>query len=327
MRVAVTGAQGFVGMNVVRKLAIGSHDVLAVGRNELDVWVRAFLSDIEYRVAWRRADLRQRGALAHSLATDAVDVLIHAAVITATTSDVERGESLDIVAVNVGGTMEALDAARLHRCRRFVYVSSPSAIGQVDATGPLREDVVTNPDTLYGITKRASEQLVERYGTIHDLSTVSARISQPYGPGERATPSRLRTSPIYEWVQAARRGAPLVTGPRDAARDWTYVDETARGLVMLGTAPKVAHPLYHLGVGKQASVGEVLDILRAAYPDLTWDDRPDAPGLNPNIAGPVRRSPLSSDRLTTEFGWKPSIDIEEGMRRYLSWIERSSSAS
>jgi nucleoside-diphosphate-sugar epimerase len=259
-----------------------------------------------------------------ALRSDDFDALVHAAVITATTREVERDDSLDIVAVNIGGTIDALDVARLHHCRRCVYVSSPSAVGPVQIQQPLGEDIATAPDTLYGITKRASEQLVERYGIIHGLSTVSVRISQPYGPGERATPSRLRTSPIHEWVYAARAGAKLLTGPRDAARDWTYVSDTARGIMTLATSPSVTYPLYHLGLGSDVTVGEVLDVLRRTYLDLSWDSRADAPELNPNIAGPQRRWPLDCSRFATEFGWSPATGIEDGMRRYLDWVAASS---
>jgi nucleoside-diphosphate-sugar epimerase len=102
------------------------------------------------------------------------------------------------------------------------------------------------------------------------------------------------------------------------------VSDTAHGILTLATAPSLAHPLYHLGLGREVSVGEVLDLLRRAYRDLTWDSRSDAPGLNPNIAGLPRRQPLDCTRFATEFGWAPTIGIEDGMRRYLDWVAASS---
>lgn len=319
MRCVVTGALGFVGLNLVRRLAARGLDVIAVGRREPDEWVTRFLRDERQRVAFRVADLAVPGALQSALDTEQLDVLIHAAVITATTGQVERDASLAIVATNVGGTMEALDVARRHGVSRFVYVSSPSAIGNVAPDMALDENVETHPTTIYGITKRASEQLTRRYGEIHGLSTVSARIAQPYGPGERATPSRARTSPIQEWLVAASSGERLITGPVDVSRDWTHIDDTARGIELLATAPVLRHDLYHVNRAELVSVGEVVALLRAAFPDLTTDERDDAPGLNPNIAGPARRRPLDNSRFVAELGWAPDTGIDQGMGRYLGW--------
>jgi nucleoside-diphosphate-sugar epimerase len=319
VRIVVTGAMGFVGLNVTRGLARRGHDVIAVGRQMPDEWVTRYLDDVRDRVEYRVADLQVAGSLTDKLADDEFDVFVHAAVITATTARVERDDALPLVAVNVGGTMESVDVARRHDASRFVYVSSPSAIGEVAHDGPLNEDTVTNPTTIYGITKRTSEQLVRRYGEIHGISTVSARIAQPYGPGERATRSRLRTSPIYEWLVDATNGDCLVTGPLSVGRDWTYIDDTVRGIDILATAQTLRHDMYHLNRNVHVRVEEVIDLLRSEFSELQIDDRPETESLNPNIAGPSRRWPLDNRRIADEFGWAPSTTIAEGMSRYLDW--------
>lgn len=319
MKCVVTGAIGFVGLNVTRALAREGHDVIAVTRREPDEWATRFLQDSGGRVTFRLADVSVAGALNAALAEEQLDVFIHAAVITATTARVERDEPLRIVDVNVGGTMAALDAARRRNAARFIYVSSPAAIGDVSLDSPLNEETVANPTTIYGITKRASEQLVRRFAELHDLRAASVRIAQPYGPGERATPSRPRTSPIYEWLVAASAGETLVTGPMGVGRDWTYVDDTARGIVTIATGAAPRDELYHLNRRQQALVGDVIGVLRDRYPGFNIDDRPEAPGLNPNIAGTSRRAPMDNRRFEREYGWAPSIDIAEGMRRYLDW--------
>ena len=319
MGVLVTGAHGFVGLNVVRTLAESGVRVFALGRREPDAWVRRFLAGVEDQVDHRIADLTQPGQLARALTHHDVNAVVHAAVVTATTPEVEREQAAWIVAVNTAGTVEALELAVAKGARRFVYVSSPSALGTIlPEGGPVDEHVVPRPESIYGITKLASEGLTHRYGQMHDLSTVSVRIAQPYGPGERPTPSRLRTSPIYEWLRDASRGLRLPTGPLGRARDWTYIDETARGIATLAVAEELPHDLYHLSYGQAVTVGEVIELLRGRYPQLTIDEQP-APGtLNPNIAGP-NRPPLDSTRFAADFGWSPQVTIEEGMRAYLDW--------
>jgi putative ATPase len=245
--------------------------------------------------------------------------LVHAAVVTATTLEVEKREAARIVHVNMGGTVEALEAARSAGARGFVYVSSPSTIGDSPPGTEMDESVPKYPGSLYGITKDASEEITRRYGVIHDLSVASVRIAQPYGPGERATASRVRTSPIYEWLLDAQAGRELAAGPLDRARDWTYIDDTARGIAELATASQLQHDLYHLGCGSQITVGEVIEQIRIAYPDVNWTEDPSLDALNPNIAGTGGRKPLDCSRFQREFGWVPATGIEEGMRRYLEW--------
>lgn len=319
MGIVVTGAHGFVGLNVTRALAESGVLVYAVGRREPDAWVLRFLAPVATLVEHCVADVAQPGQLVCALPDADVEAIVHAAVVTATTPEVEREQAAWIVTVNTGGTVEALELARARRARRFIYISSPSAIGTLPSgDASIDERVIARPETLYGITKLASEGLTRRYGQVHELSTASVRIAQPYGPGERATPSRPRTSPLYEWLRDAARGLCLPTGPLDRGRDWTYIDDTAHGIAALATAETIRHDLYHLGYGRQVTVGQVIDQLRARYPQLELDETPPAGLLNPNIAG-ASRPPLDSTRFASEFGWSPETSIEDGMGRYLDW--------
>lgn len=317
--IVVTGAHGFVGLNVVRTLAVAGAEVIAIGRNEPDRWVTAFLRDVSEQVTYARADLSQPGSLQFAVGDREVDAVVHAAVVTATVPQTEREEALRIVSVNIGGTMEALDLVRTKNVQRFVYVSSPSAIGDAIPDVVMDESVLKHPASLYGITKDASEELARRFGEIHDLSVVSVRIAQPYGPGERATSSRLRTSPIYEWLLSAEGGDPLITGSLDRGRDWTYIDDTANAIATCSEADALQHDLYHLGLGESVSIGSVVDEIRKVYPGIEINDDPNHPELNPNISGSAQRRPLDTSRFRAEFGWAPETGIAEGMTRYLAW--------
>lgn len=318
MAIVVTGAHGFVGLNVVKTLAEQGQTVVAVGRSAADEWVSSFLdgtSDVHHVVA----DVSRPGELAGAIKGFDVEAIIHAAVVTATTLQVEKDDAARIIHVNTGGTIEALEAARIGGASRFVYVSSPSAIGDASTDGDMDESVPKHPESLYGISKDASEEIVRRYGKLHDLSVASVRISQPYGPGERATSSRIRTSPIYEWLLDAQAGRTLPSGPFSRARDWTFIDDTARGIAELATADTLQYDLYHLSLGGQITVGEVVELIKSEFSGVDVNQEPSPDDLNPNISGPSGRKPLDSSRFASEFGWSPSIRIEEGMRRYLDW--------
>ena len=318
MKVVVTGGRGFVGLNVVLELARRGIDVWAVDRGPRDRWVDLFLADQSEFVRHLSVDLSVEGDLAASDIPDEIDAVVHAAVVTATTEEVERRDARDIVDSNVGGTIEALGVSVSHGASRFVYVSSPSAIGDALVGEQVDESVIAHPTSLYGITKLASEQIVGRWADLHDLEAASVRIAQPYGPGERATGSRVRTSPIWEWLRDATDRKVLPTGPLDRARDWTYVAETAEGIVRVATAPEIPHRLYHLGVGVQSTVRSVTDALGNAFGELDLDLDPAPDALNPNISGPGR-PPLDNRRFAGDFGWVPETTMADGMDRYIEW--------
>jgi nucleoside-diphosphate-sugar epimerase len=318
MEVLVTGGRGFVGMNIARALARRGARVYVADRGPYDSWVSTFLADESASIEHLTIDLSKHGDLDKSLSTVSLDAVVHAAVVTATTEAVERSDARDIVDSNVGGTVEALQVAVSRRATKFIYVSSPSAIGDLVGVETVDESIVPHPSSLYGITKYASEQIVERWANLYDLAAASVRIAQPYGPGERATGSRMRTSPIWEWLRDAPLGGKLATGPLDQARDWTYVEETADGVARMVFAESLSHRLYHLGTGSQVTVGDVIAQLSKRFPTIECDLEPLAADLNPNISGPGR-SPLDVRRFASDFGWKPQISIEDGMERYIAW--------
>lgn len=324
MAILVTGGLGFVGINVVRALAGAGETVACADLVPPDEAARRFLAPVAGRVIHVSADLTVRGALAAAVAASgvALDGVIHAAALTATTLAVERDSAGLLVATNLGGTMEALELAAAHRCRRFVYVSSSAAIGPVaDLRAPLDEVHPAAPVALYGQTKLASENLCRRYATLTGLSVVAVRIAQPYGPMERRTGTRVRTSPIHEWVAAALAGDELLVGDPSVARDWTAVDDTARGLILALRAPSPRHDLYHLGVGRAFPVGAIVAALRDHFPDLRirTDIAADDPALNPNVAPGALRGPFTIDRVRDDLGFAPQYDLASGLARYIAW--------
>ena len=130
MPTLVTGGLGFVGINLVRTLAAEGETVLCADYVTPDEPSRRFLAPVAERVVHLTADLTARGALAAAVAEAGVspDGIIHAAALTAMTLAVERDAAGLLVATNIGGTMEALELAAAHGCRRFVYVSSAAAL-------------------------------------------------------------------------------------------------------------------------------------------------------------------------------------------------------
>jgi nucleoside-diphosphate-sugar epimerase len=316
-RVLVTGAAGFVGVNVARALGVRGHRVVAFDHRGPDAAARSFAGE----AVWLSGDVRDREPLEAGLRTHAVDTVVHAAAVTATTPEWEHDRARDVLAVNILGTVAALEAAHAADVRRVVVVSSTSALGSGYQDGqPIPEEAPAAPADLYGISKLAMEGVARRLGALCGLEVAAVRLAQPYGPMERPSPDRAALSPVADWMAAAAAGRPLTTPSLAIAKDWTYVEDTAAGFVCLVEAEaRLRHAVYNLGSGTTVTVGEVLDAIAAAWPGTRVRVTPDA-AHNPNLDPTRTRGPLSVVRLQEELGFHPRFDIRSGIAAYAAWL-------
>ena len=318
--VLVTGAVGFVGVNVTRALLARGHHVVAYDHRAPDDAARRFLSPYAAALTWLEGDVRDPAPLAAAMRAHRVDAVVHAAAVTATTPEWERERARAVLAVNLGGTVAVLEAAHAAAIPRVVVVSSTAALGPGYRDGaPIPEAAPAAPADLYGISKHAVELAAARLGALHGLEVAAVRIAQPYGPMERPSPDRAALSPIAEWVEAAAAGQPLRTPSLEVAKDWTFVEDIATGFALLVEAGCLRHPLYNLGGGVNVTVGEVMAAIRRVWPAAEVVVTADGPA-NPNLDASRRRGPLEVVRLRDELGFRPRFDITQGIERYGAWM-------
>lgn len=316
-RVLVTGAAGFVTLNVVRALAARGHEVVAFDRRPPDDAARSYAGSA---VRWVVGDVREADVLGRAFKTSAAEVVVHGAAVTATTPEWERERAADVLGVNVLGTINTLGAAHAAGVRRAIVVSSASAIGPRESGESfIPEGAPAAPRDLYGISKRTLEMVAERLAALHSLPVVSVRLSQPYGPMERPSPDRAALSPIAEWITAAQEGRFLTTPSLEITKDWIYVDDVAEAFARLVEARELRHTLYNLGLGESVSVGQVMEHIRRAWPRIEVSVMPNW-RPNPNLAGDRLRPPLAMTRLAEDVGFRPQFSIERGIARYAGWV-------
>jgi nucleoside-diphosphate-sugar epimerase len=321
-RVLVTGAAGFVTLNITRALAARGHDVVALARRPPDDAARAYVGAA---VRWSVGDVREPDVLGRALKTSAAEVVVHGAAVTATTPEWERDRAGDVFGVNVLGTINALAAAHAAGVRRVIVLSSASAVGPREAGEAfIPEGAPAAPRDLYGISKRTLEMVAERLAALHELPLVMVRLSQPYGPMERPSPDRAALSPIADWVTAAQEGRFLTTPSVEITKDWIYVDDVAEAFARLVEARELRHTLYNLGLGESVSVREVMDHIRRAWPRIEVSVMPSW-RPNPNLSGDRVRPPLEMTRLAEDVGFRPEFSIERGIARYAAWLRGEAS--
>ena len=213
-----------------------------------------------------------------------------------------------------------MELARTQRVSRFVYVSSGAVYGRaLPGDQTLNEETPPAPENLYGITKFASEMITRRYGELHGISTVSVRLSTPYGPMERVTGHRAVMSVFYDWTGRAVRGENITAEDLDQGRDYTYVADIADGIRTVLDAPSLSHGLYNITTGIWVTYQEILDRLVEVSP-ATQIDTPAAGSAN---AGAYSRGPLSSHRLSNDLQWTPKYGLKAGLADYIKWRKDS----
>ena len=322
MATLVTGGTGFVGSNIVKRLALSGHPVVCLDINEPDRLLQDYWEEAASQVIFLRRDIRNWGEVERVGESEAIDKIVHAAVFTATRSEVETLRSREIVDINVTGTTNMLELARIHKVSRFVYVSSGSVYGTVPSNQPpVAEDRNPEPRTLYAITKYASELLTRRYGEVHGFSTASTRLSSPYGPMERVTGHRDLMSVMYRWTGKVARGEEVPADNLGAGMDFTYVADTAAGVQAVLEAPNLPNDVYNVTAGVWLSLGDVLAELRRLSPTTrTVEGGGGGPGIR---SLQPSRPPMSNQRLRQDLGWKPRYDLSSGLAEYLRWRQEA----
>ena len=319
MSVLVTGGTGFVGIHVTAQLAESGESVVAFSaEGELDDVARDFLGPARERVTCVKGDVLDLDTLLATMDRHGADRVIHGAAITAI-GDLEPEAARQAALVNVGGTATVLEAARLAGVKRFVHLSSASVYGAADPAIPLEEDAALGPRGIYGITKRAGEELVHRYFELFGMDGAVLRLSAPYGPLERPNPLRTVMSPVFHWCRAALNGEEVELA-EDLVRDLTYVSDTARCVVLAFLKPDLKHLVYNASCGENLRFSDILAALARVRSDFRF--RLSEGGTLASFFRDSLRGPLSMRRAREDLAFVPQYDIESGLSRYLRWLER-----
>ena len=322
MATLVTGGTGFVGANIVKDLANNGHDVVSFDINGPDQLLQQFIGEAASKITFIQGDIVDSASIQLLGQGHQIDKIVHAAVYTVNRTALEIERSRDVIAINLEGTANLLELARTQKVRRFVYVSSGAAYGTaLPSDQTLNEETPPAPDNLYGITKFSSEMITRRYGELHGLSTVSVRLSTPYGPMERVTGYRAVMSVFYDWIGRAVSGTTI--NPRDLAggRDYIYISDIANGIRTVLDATSLPHNLYNLTTGIWVTYQQILDAVVELSPETVFEVPPSRPA--DSVGEGYSRGPLSGHRLFEDLGWTPKFELKEGLADYIKWRKYS----
>jgi nucleoside-diphosphate-sugar epimerase len=298
--ILVTGAAGLIGNKVRQMLEERGDRVVAIDR----------LTGTGTFGPVTECDLGDIHRL-HQLARDGIEGVIHCGAHSGPM--VARDNPISMVQVNIVGTANMLEVARVHGARRFVYCSSTSAYGPTPPP-PVPEDVALRPSTVYGASKAAGEQLVATYASQYGLNGTSLRLSWVYGP-RRTTDCMIRTM-----ITDAQAGRPTRTPfGRHFPRQYIRVEDAAGALVTTFDKPSLPRRNYTVTGGSYKTLGEVADLVRELYPQA---DIELGEGFDP-VDDIQYQFDISAAKR--DLGYAPRYDLAAGIRDYAEWLSAQGS--
>jgi nucleoside-diphosphate-sugar epimerase len=298
LRVAVTGAGGFVGAAVTRRLAALDHETVAIVRS-----AAPRLDGVDVDVV--RLDLESEGA-AGRVADLGADVCIHAAAAGAVTASRDVELLLRANALVPWRLANALAATGT----RLVSLGSSSEYGPSE--GPMSERQAAAPDDPYGASKLAGAALIRA----SSVEAVHLRLFSVYGPGE--DPARL----IPSLVEAALAGRTLELSPGEQVRDFVHVEDVVDAIVAAAFAPSLPEPVLNVGTGVQTTVRDAAAaVARAAGVDGSCFRF----GAKPYRDAARERLSWRADTALVEqtLGWRASRTLEQGLADTVAAARRS----
>ena len=315
MKVLVTGGTGFIGHNVVRILEQQGHECVVIDtctdygfipKEELTYLIDRRLKRIDAQV--RKIDIREGTFVDTIFKTYKPDVVIHMA--SFPRQKVVEQNPLLASDVMSNGLVNLLEKSKQHKVKKFVYISSSMVYG--DFTADVLEAHTCRPQGQYGIMKLLGEKLVEDYHRLGAFDYTIIRPSAVYGEWD------VEDRVVSKFVTKAMRGETLKVNGPDEVLDFTYVEDTAQGIVLAATLDKANSNIYNItrSEDRQWTLKDAaeLAIKIAGKGDLIVADR--------DLSFP-KRGRLSIMRAQRDLGYDPKVNVEEGFQRYYDWYSQN----
>jgi UDP-glucuronate 4-epimerase len=318
MHLLVTGGAGFIGSHLVDALLRDGHRVTVVdnfdpyyARAAKERNIEPHRQHADWQIA--EADLRDADGLRRALRGD-VDAIVHLAAKAGV-----RPSLLDPVAyqdVNVRGTQNLLELARMWGVRQFVFASSSSVYGVNPRVPWSEDDHVLRPISPYASTKVSGELLGHVYSHLYGIRFIALRFFTVYGPRQRPDLA------IHKFARDMMAGRPLpVYGDGSSRRDYTFIDDIVSGVLAAIEYTGSSYEIINLGNNQTLTLLEMIRGLEDALGMVaTIDRQPDQPGDVPQTWADI-------DKARRLLGYAPRTPYATGVRRFVDWLRASGPAT
>jgi UDP-glucose 4-epimerase len=305
-KVFVTGATGFIGRHLVKRLVAEGYSVGALVRSSSSLRKTEGMGEISPY----EGDVRNYDDLKKAFSAFQPDAVIHLVTYYAV---MHRADEIGVMLdTNVKGTINLLEAAKESGTVKLFINTSTCAVYKPENRLLTEQDAV-RPQNLYAMTKLQAEEACSYYAEAFDLPCVTLRLFPPYGPGDH----ERRLIPYV--IDSIIKNVPpnLTTGKQEW--DFVYIDDIISAFVATLKASPFSdkHPIFNIGTGNAVSIRTVVEKIRHALGsdiDLPW-------GSVPHRVNEVWYNSSNSSQAANVLGWKPETGIDDGITRTVGWFK------
>ncbi|MBM4278767.1 MAG: SDR family oxidoreductase [Deltaproteobacteria bacterium] len=306
----VTGGAGFIGSNLTEALLKMGHQVRV-----LDDFSTGKKENLAYNEAYPFLELVEgdiRDVTTCQKAMEGIEYVFHQAALPSVQRSVE--DPLTSNAVNTGGTLNLLVAARDAGVRRLIYAASSSAYGDTP-TLPKHEEMVPSPLSPYALQKFTGEVYGRLFFELYGLETISLRYFNIFGP--KQDPNSIYSAVIPRFIDALVSGRPpVIYGDGEQSRDFTYIDNVVHANLLAMNAVRTQGEVVNVACGRRVSLNQLVKILQ----DIIGSHV--SPRYEETRQGDVRHSLADIKRVKTLLNYDPKVGIEEGLRRTVEYFKK-----
>jgi nucleoside-diphosphate-sugar epimerase len=305
MKYLVTGGAGFIGSNLVRTLLEQGHSVRVL--DNFSSGKEENLSDIINDIELIEGDIRDYWVVASSM--KGIDFVSHQAALPSVPKSIAN--PLTANCINIDGTLNLLEAARLAGVKKLVYASSSAVYGESPQL-PKHEGMMPDPLSPYAVTKLAGEYYCKVYWQLYKFPAVALRYFNIFGPSQDPGSEYAPVVPRFINRLLVNQ-PPTVYGDGEQSRDFTFVDNAVQANLLAMKSDGMTGGVFNVGCGYQFTLNQLLGKLRGIIGVKT------PAHYEPARLGDIRHSYASID-LLTGHGYKPEPSLDEALRRTVEYF-------
>lgn len=307
MKALVIGGGGFIGSHLVTALLAQNAQVRVLERPYRE---RSRVLPVHPALEWLEGDFGNTQDLIRAL--NGVDVVYH--LVSTTQPQSSNDDPAFDVTSNLLGTLNLLEQMRSMKTAKLVFVSSGGTVYGKPLQTPIPETHPTEPTCSYGIVKLAIEKYLALYHLLHGLDYRVLRVANPYGPGQEANRAQ---GVVGTFLSRVVHDQPIeVWGDGSVVRDYLYISDTVAAMLRAAEYPGEER-IFNIGSGNGHSVREII----AAVERVTGKKAKASYTAARKFDVPV--SVLDIARAKDALGWRPAVNLDEGLRHTLAHIQQS----
>lgn len=308
-KILVTGAAGFIGSNLTDELL--SQGATVIGYDNL--W-NGRLSNLSKAMAnpnfeFLKADIRDMNMLLHVM--EDVDIIYHEAAFTSVPQSVKM--PLLCNDVNISGTLNILNAARIRDVEKIVFASSSSVYGDSPSL-PKHEQMRLDPISPYGVAKQAAEAYMVSYNRVYGMNTTCLRYFNVFGPRQKDSPYSGVMAIFLNRILEEKN--PIIFGDGSQSRDFTYIKDVIHANILAGNSKQAAGEVLNIASGQPIKLTKLTQIM------IDSADKADMLTIEygPERTGDIKHSYGDITKAKTILNFTASYDAVSGFKEYFNLV-------